>query len=272
MTKGFVDILGAKFYYEAAGEGQPLVLVHAGIADSRMWDEQFAAFGQHYRVLRYDRRGFGLTPMVAGEYSHHDDLYSLLKQLGIQRAYLVGCSQGAKTVLDFTLEHPDMVGALVLVAPAVSGLIYNGTAPRQAQEYELAEQAGDIERVNELELQIWVDGAGRSPEQVDPGVRERVREMNAIALRTPGALGDEQSLVPPAAGRLGEVRTPTLIITGNYDTPRTLAAADYLVENITGARRVIIPGTAHLPNMEQPESFNRHVRTFLESLDVEKRD
>ena len=204
--------------------------------------------------------------MTAGSYSHHKDLYELLTHLKIGRAILVGCSQGAKTVLDFALEHPEMAAALVLVAPAVSGFVYQGKGPRQAEEIELAEEAGELDRVNELELQIWVDGPLRSPEQVNPYVRERVREMNAIALQTPEDLGSEETLEPAAVGRLGEVRAPTLIITGNLDTPRTLAAADVLAENIAGARRVSIPGTAHLPNMEQPEEFNEHVLSFLNSL------
>ena len=74
---GFAEVGGARFYYEIAGEGPPLVLLHAGIADGRMWDEQFEVFAEHYQVLRYDRRGFGKTEMVAGAYSHHRDLHEL---------------------------------------------------------------------------------------------------------------------------------------------------------------------------------------------------
>jgi pimeloyl-ACP methyl ester carboxylesterase len=126
MAVGFVEMDRTNFYYELAGEGEPLVFVHAGIADSRMWDDQFHPFAQSYRVLRYDRRGFGRSPMVAGPYSHHGDLYALLRFLGIERAHLVGCSQGAKTITDFALEHPEMISSLVLVAPALGGFAYTG--------------------------------------------------------------------------------------------------------------------------------------------------
>ena len=182
QKNGYAEVGGARFYYEIAGEGPPLVLVHAGITDGRMWDEQFHVFAQHYRVLRYDRRGFGKTAMVAGGYSHHRDLFELLKLLQIEQATLVGCSQGAK-IVDFTLEHPEMTDALVLVAPALGGFAFTGDMPRQAEELEVAEEAGDIDQVNELELQIWVDGPYRTPDQVDAQVRERVREMNPSRFR-----------------------------------------------------------------------------------------
>ena len=105
---GYAEVGGARFYYEVAGQGDPIVFVHAGIADRRMWDAQFDVFARQYRVLRYDRRGFGNTAMVAGAFSHHRDLHALLEFLEIEAAYLVGCSQGAKTIIDFALEHPQM--------------------------------------------------------------------------------------------------------------------------------------------------------------------
>lgn len=263
QKSSFAEVGGARLYYEIAGEGLPLVLVHAGIADGRMWDEQFPVFAQHYRVLRYDRRGFGKTAMVAGAYSHHRDLYELLKFLQIEQATLVGCSQGAKTAVDFTLEHPEMTDGLVLVAPALGGFAFTGDMLRQAEELELAEEAGDIAQINELELQIWVDGPYRTPDQVDAQMRERVRGMNLIALQTPEGLGNEQPLEPAAADRLAELYAPTLVIIGDLDTPRTLAAAGFLATHIVGARKVEMTGVAHLPNMERPEEFNRHVLSFL---------
>ncbi|HEY0320453.1 MAG TPA: alpha/beta fold hydrolase [Pyrinomonadaceae bacterium] len=263
LEAGFANIENTRFYFEMAGEGCPLVLVHAGIADGRMWDEQFRAFARHFRVLRYDRRGFGRTEMSGGQYSHHVDLYELLRFLGIEKAILVGCSQGGKTVMDFTLEHPSMTMALVLVASALGGFEFAYEQPKQWEELVQADEAGDVERVNELELQIWVDGPRREPHQVDAILRERVREMNRIALSAPQNTGIEQPLEPPAIKRLSEINAPTLVITGNLDTPKTLAAARVLAEEVKGSQSVIIEGTAHLPNMERPEEFNHHVLSFL---------
>src|SRR5919112_4353346 len=112
---GMAEVNGARIYYEVAGEGEPLVLVHAGIADSRMWEGQVAAFAARYRVVRFDLRGFGKTEMVEGPFSHHEDLRGLLDFLGVERTHLVGCSMGGGAVLDFALEYPERVGDLVLV-------------------------------------------------------------------------------------------------------------------------------------------------------------
>lgn len=259
----FAELNGTKFYYERAGAGQPLVLLHAGICDTRMWDAQFGVLAQQYEVVRYDRRGFGQTAMVAGPYAHHHDLQALLQCLAIPRPVLVGCSQGARISLDFALEHPAQVAALVLVAPAISGFSFDGPPPPQAEALDRAEAAGDWETVNELELQVWVDGPQRTPAQVDAAVRAQVRAMNRLALQTPLDLGEETPLDPPAVQRLQEVRVPTLVITGTLDTPKTLAAAELLARNIPNAQTVRMPGTAHLPNMEQPAMFNRQVLEFL---------
>lgn len=266
MQTGTAEVNGARIFYEVAGEGSPVVLVHAGIADRRMWDGQFEVFARRYRVVRYDRRGFGKTLMTRGPYSHHDDLYGLLQSLNIERAAMVGSSQGGKAVTDFALEHPLMVSALVLTASALGGFEFAGEYPPQWKELEEADEASDIGRVNELELQLWVDGRGRTAREVDPQVRELVRQMNLIALRAPADLGQEQPLEPAAVQRLNEIHAPALIVVGDLDVPKTLAAAEVLAEKIPSARKVVIPGTAHLPNMERPAEFNRHVLSFLDDV------
>jgi 2-hydroxy-6-oxonona-2,4-dienedioate hydrolase len=264
---GTAEVNGARIYYEVAGEGEPLVLVHAGIADSRMWDAQLVAFADHYRVIRYDMRGFGRTAMVEGPYSHHEDLRGLLDFLGVGRAHLVGCSMGGGAVLDFTLEYPEMAGNLVLVGSAVGGFRPDFDPPKQWDELVAADEAGDLEWVSELEVQIWVDGPERSPEDVDASVRDLVREMNLIALKNEASgLGEEWEPEPPAADRLPDIQAPTLLIVGDEDQPRVFAAADLLERELPNARKVVMSGTAHLPNMERPEEFNRLVLDFLEDF------
>lgn len=266
VESGFASLNNARFYFETAGEGRALVLVHAGITDARMWDEQFRVFAERFRVTRYDRRGFGRTVSEGGPFSHHEDLSAVMSFLGIERAILLGCSQGGKTILDFTLEHPSRTKALVLVASALGGLQFNGEEPRQLAELMKADEAGDVERVNELELQIWVDGPRREPHEVDARLRERVRTMNRTALSMPQASDTELALEPPAAERLNEISVPALVITGTLDTPRTLATARALSEGIRGAESVVMEGCAHLPSMERAEEFNRHVLSFLERV------
>jgi pimeloyl-ACP methyl ester carboxylesterase len=261
QESGFAEVNGASLYYEILGEGEPLVLLHAGIADRRMWDEQFGAFAERNRVVRYDRRGFGRSALVEGPYSHHDDLRGLLDHLGIERASFVGCSMGGGAVIDFALSNPERARALVLVGSAVSGVESDETPP---EEWEELVAADELERVSELEVRIWVDGPYRDPGAVDPAVRDLVREMNLIALQSEASgLGEERPPNPPAAERLGEIRAPTLVVVGALDRPEIVARSELLAHSIPHAQRILMDGTAHLPNMEMPGEFNRTVLKFL---------
>ncbi len=269
---GVVEVNGASIAYEVAGAGHPLILVHAGIADRQMWDEQFDIFAQHYRVIRYDMRGYGQTPMVAGPFAHWRDLHALLVALDISRAYLLGCSLGGSTVLDCALEYPDMAAALIIVGSAPSGYGFVGEPPLQLPALDAALKAGNLREAAELEVQIWVDGRQRTPDQVEPSVRDRVREMNIIALGSALAeLGEPEPLDPPALGRLAEISAPTLLVVGDLDEPNILAAVDQLASTIPGASRAVIPGTAHFPNMERPDEFNQVVSDFLAGLPASAR-
>ena len=262
---GTVDVGGVALRYEVAGQGRPVVLIHAGIAHRGMWDDQVPAFAEHFQVIRYDLRGFGETGPATGEYSHRADLAALLAHLGIERTALLGCSKGGGLALDYALEHPEQVSALVLVGASPSGYEVPGDPPRQWEEVVAAWKAGDLERTAELETQIWVDGPRRTPEQVDPAVRAKVRAMDLIALQHEKAGGEatEQRLGPPAANRLGSLNLPILVMVGDEDQPGLIGAAAYLAEHIPGAERVTLVGTAHVPNMERPEEFNRVVIDFL---------
>ncbi len=247
------------------------MLVHAGIADSRMWDGQFNVLAERYRVIRYDMRGYGKTAMVAGDYAHHQDLRGLLNFLNIEQAILVGCSMGGRTAIDFTLQHSGRVKALVLVGADLSGYEDDSDPPEQWDEMVAAHKQGDFERLSELEVQVWVDGSARNPEAVNPAVRTLVREMNTIALRNaPQKLGSERLLNPPAIGRLAEIRVPTLVIVGDLDQPMMREIADLLAKGVAGAQKAVMRNTAHVPNMEQPAEFNRLVVDFLAKLSEDK--
>lgn len=269
---GTVRANGAEIHYEVTGTGSgaPLVLVHAGIADSRMWDAQVERLSDHCRVVRYDLRGFGQSTLPPIKYAHHEDLRILLDALAIPRASLVGASYGGEVALAFALEYPERVEALVLVgtlagATEVSPGLRAGWT---AMEAEL--DAGKIDDALEIELRMWVDGPQRSPADVDPVVRRRVREMDhALLLRQQKAVetsASEVELEPPVGERLGEVAVPTLVIVGDLDMPDALASADNLVDGIEGARLATIPGTAHLPSMERPDVFDDLVLDFLGSF------
>lgn len=263
-TTGFLEVPGASLYYECAGLGQPLLLIHAGIADSRMWDEQFPVFAQRYRVIRYDVRGYGQTRLGPGTFANHEDVAALLDALGTQKAHIIGVSYGSAIALDFTLAYPDMVASLVMVAPGAGGVEPSERIRQFIHDENALLEQGNIEGATELNLRLWVDGIHRSPEQVNPLVRQRVYDMQYHAFTIPMPEGiQEEELQPPAITRLSEVRAPALIIVGDLDLPEKLELTAQLASAIPNARQHIISGTAHLPSMEQPDEFNRVVLNFL---------
>jgi pimeloyl-ACP methyl ester carboxylesterase len=261
---GYAEVNGSKLYYEIAGEGHPLVCVHAAIADRRMWDDQWQAFGQHHQVIRYDRRGHGETKLAGKGFSHRRDLHDLLTQLGIRQAHLVGCSGGGELALDFALAHPKMVSALVLVSATPSGFQMQGEPPKDLMAMMGAMEQGDIEQAIEFASRVWVDGPQRTPEQSNAEVRQRFYPMIKTALSNGVImLPEADPIKPPAVERLSEVAAPTLIIVGSVDNSELLRAADMMANGIPGAQKVVISNTAHLLNMEKPDEFNRVVLDFL---------
>jgi 3-oxoadipate enol-lactonase len=267
VQTGFAEINGAKIYYEVSGEGQPFLMVHAAIANKSMWDDQFDFFAQKYKVVRYDMRGFGQSLPVAGDYQRHEDIRALLDFLNIDHAYLMGCSMGGGACMNFVLDYPDRADALIMVGSAPGGFSYDEWSPSPLdEELEAAYQQGDLERADELGMRIFVDGKGRTPDQVNPALRKKVYDMTMIALRNEKLLG--QDVPPPtfAAKRIGELCLPMLVVIGDLDEEYIARAADFMATNIPGARKIVMHGTAHLPNMEFPKEFNAHVQEFLDSL------
>jgi 2-hydroxy-6-oxonona-2,4-dienedioate hydrolase len=271
IKSGFVNIVNAKIYYEMAGEGIPIVMIHAGVADSRQWDNEFTAFAERYQVIRYDMRGYGKSEPVDGEFSHLSDLVALLDAVEIHGPLVImGCSMGGGLAMDFALAFPSRVQALIMVGSGPSGLELDVPAPAKFADAEKAFEAGDLDLVAEIETQIWFDGMGRTPEQVNPTMRKLLLEMDRLALSHEAKkLGKRlPNAQTPAFDRLEGLRIPVLVIVGAHDTPYILAAADYMTEKIPSAKKVIIKDGAHLPNMDQPDEFQGIVQDFLKELSI----
>jgi len=266
---GFVNIDNAKLYYEVAGAGTPLVMVHAGVADSRQWNNEFAYFSQSYQAIRYDMRGYGKSEPVDGEFSHMSDLVSVLDTLGVHESLVImGCSMGGGLAMDFSLTHPSRVKALVMVDSAPSGLELDVPAPSKFADAEKAFESGNLDLVAEIETQIWFDGMGRIPEQVNPTMRKMLYEMDRLALsHEVKGLGKRlPNIETPAFDHLESLNIPVLIVVGSHDTPYILAAADYMKEKIKLANKITIKDAAHLPNMDQPQEFQNVLEKFLSSM------
>jgi pimeloyl-ACP methyl ester carboxylesterase len=256
----------AGLHHEVAGEGSPVVLLHEGICDSRMWDAQWEAFAQTHRVVRCDFRGFGRTPYTPGPYTHAGDLIALLDELGLGQAALVGVSMGGGVALQAAVARPDLVAALVLVGSGIRGHDWSEEIVRAWNEEEAALERGDLDAAVEVNLRTWVDGPHRSPDEVDPAVRGKVGEMQRRALELyldGGADATEEALVPDIGERLREIEAPTLVLVGELDVPDMHAIATRLRREIPDARGATIPAAAHAPTMERPDEFAELVLPFL---------
>ncbi|MEV4810692.1 alpha/beta fold hydrolase [Micromonospora avicenniae] len=264
MTK--IEVNGAMLAYDDAGEGTPVVLLHAGIADRRMWRAQIDALSTRHRVLAVDLRGYGESELPPAPFAHHDDVVGLLDALGLPRAALVGCSFGGRVAVDTALAHPDRVSALALFGAPVSG---NEWSEETEQLWESL--VGDVDPEDFAataagEVRFWVVGPTRRPEDVDPELIRFAEEMDQRALAAEQALSAVEigELDPPAIDRLGELRVPVLVGTGTDDVADLRRLADRIAaEAPQGVRMPDVPDAAHLAPLERPEPINKALLDFL---------
>lgn len=267
---GFAPINGAEIFYTQTNphHSETMLMIHAGICDHRMWEKQVIHFSKRFHVMTLDMRGFGKSSIPDAPFSDHDDIMALLKYVEVDSAWFLACSMGGKVAINIALLQPKLVKGLLLSGPAYGGYRYESDEPHPLDDaFDTAEANNDMEAMSELEVQLWVDGEGRSSDKVDPTVRKLVYEMNLIPLMVDNDIWDkEQSLEPPASERLADITQPTLIIIGDLDVAPSIERADNLAEAIPNAKKVVMTGTAHVPNMEFPDQFNTIVDDFLRNL------
>ena len=258
---------------EVAGEGPGVALLHSTVCDSRMWDAEFPALAERYRVLRFDLRGYGRSDLPPGPFSLIDDVGAMLDEARLDDAALVGLSGGAALALDLALAEPERVTGLVLAAPAIGGLDWSEEVRQFGEREDELLDAGDLDGAVELNLRMWVDGPRRGSDAVDSAVRAKVGEMQrrAFEVQLEAFAGDEQPgpqrrLDPPAIERLEEVRVQTLVIVGDADFQDVLERAEILASRIPDARQVVLPDVAHMVNLERPREFLTLVEEFLADL------
>lgn len=261
---GYAEINGTHLYYEVAGSGAPLALIHGFSLDARMWDSQFTAFSERYRVVRYDTRGFGRSaPFGAAEYAHADDLAALLGHLDMTRAAILGLSLGGGIAVDFALAYPDMTAALIAVDAMIGGHSWSATWDAHVGPVWKTARSTGIDAAKAL----WLALPLFAPAQEQPAVGTRLAAMVGDYSGAHWLGGDPQrGSDPPARERLGEISAPTLVILGERDVPDFQVMAETVAERVPGARKVILPGVGHMANMEAPERFNAEVLDFLAAL------
>lgn len=267
VDTGYVRAGSAELFYESSGEGRPVVLVHGGMLDHTMWDPQMRDLTARYRVVRYDARRHGRSRSEPDTFSHHEDLRQLVDALGLSRPAVIGLSMGGYAAIDFALEYPDRVSALVLVGPGLSGYEFHGEEfERYLVEFRAAAEAGDPDAIVEAFIRGWTDGPRRRADEVDPAVREHVRRsgLRNVTGWDPSVV--EYRPLPPAIERLDSLPVPVLAVVGDLDMPGIVEIVDMIFAGAPDARKVVIPGAAHMVSMEKPGEFNRIVLEFLEEV------
>lgn len=256
---GFAEVNGARLYYEAKGRGAAVVLVHGGLVDSRLWDEQMGPLSKHFRVVRYDMRGYGRSPAPEGEYYVLEDLRALLDYLKIDKATLVGLSLGGIVAADFALEHPARVERLVLVGSGLRG----DRQPRNEQTAR-AFQIGAREGPEKF-FEAYLESDQLAGVRDRPKARAAMRAMMVENFKASEyiARGWPQSPEPPTAERLAQIKQPTLVVIGSLDSGNLQNIADTLSAKIPNARKIVIDGASHHPPVETPKEFNRVLLGYL---------
>jgi len=240
------------------GAGPAVVLIHAGVADSRMWDPQWAGWQTRFALTRLDLRGFGRSAAPAGSFSHAGDVAAVLDEAEIDHAYVVGASFGGLVALDLAAARPERVTRLVLADPPLPGYAWSAEMRRFFAAEEAALEAGDLETATEVNVEFWV---GSASEAVQGAIREQ--QLNAFRLQA-GDEGDDSLLTDDLPGALATLDVPTLVLTGEDDQADFQAIADQLAATLPDARRAVVPGAGHLPSLEQPAAFDQIVLPFLE--------
>ena len=244
-------------WYDVTGEGPPLVLLHEGVVDSRIWEPVLPLLSPHHRVIRYDQRGFGRSPMPDGPYSLVDDLVGVLDAAGADRAALAGASRGGSIALTAAVERPERVSALALLGSGLPGVRVDVRwTPEQIARWEQAEAAEDWAAMAELDMEAW------APMGADPGLRAMFLE-NAVGSNSEDPATDE-----PIADRVSGIATPTLVITGGRDVQGINEVGARLARQISGAESAVIEDADHMIPWRTPEELSHLLLDFLSTTSV----
>jgi pimeloyl-ACP methyl ester carboxylesterase len=230
-----------------------------------MWEPQLRSFSARHTVLRVDFPGFGRTPIESSPVSFRDAVREALDAARIDRTAIVGVSLGGNTAVELALESPARVSALVLVGAGLPDHLWSEEVKAFFAAEDEALERGDLDAAVEANLRMWLAGPNRSLDTIDPALRDLVAKMQRRAFEVQQEWSDLRAarLDPPYSERLGDVRVPTLVVTGDEDVPDIHETAKRLAAGIPGAERATIPDAAHLPNLERPEEFDRIVLEFL---------
>jgi len=256
-TSGYIRTGDDSIFYEFSGSGPAMVLIHDGLVHREVWDAQFSYFSKKYKVVRYDRRGYGKSSPATGKYSSLEDLNILFTQLKIDTACLIGASSGGRLAIDFALSYPQKVSSMILVGAVVGGFSYTnhfstrgGHLPSDLKD----DEKESLYYASDDPYEIYYENIA---------ARKKIIELvkkNPVRIYGSQIIASQKT---PAYKRLNEINIPVLILCGEFDIPDVHAHAGAIHAGISNSRRIIIPKAGHLIPMEQPDLFNATVENFL---------
>jgi 3-oxoadipate enol-lactonase len=254
----YLELDGARIRYRDEGQGAAVLLIHGWTLDLDIWESQVQALRAAFRVIRYDRRGFGRS---SGEPSiEHDvqDLAAIVRHFGLERVALVGMSQACRAVVAYACDHPAQVSCLVLDGPPE----FDSAAP--STNLSLV-RFRDLVRTQGMPTfrEYWMQHPLMQLRTRDAATRELLRR---VVDRYPGNDLSEGVIDLPAPdlwARLGALTVPALVMTGEHDLPRRMGSADALARHFAAGTRAVIAGSGHLDSLDHPDLYNRVLAAFL---------
>jgi len=264
-TSGQVAVPNGELYFEKIGNGEPLILIHAGFSDRRDWMHQISDFGKKYGTIAYDQRGFGNSSITEGEFSPADDLKAIVDHLNIDKTILVSHSLGGTIALDFALQYPNNVEALVLIASGLNGYSWS-------KEY--LELMGSIWSVPQPEIMTkkFLSAPFYAIGMHEPSIKYDVETMtkenfNKVLTWKTFDVHDVHWFFPEPAAKLKDIKAPTFVVYGDQDAEDIKKIAHLLSENIQNVETTIIKNADHLLNFEKPTELNNLVLDFLSDFE-----
>lgn len=228
---------------DRGGDGPPVVLLHEGVGDSRIWAPVLPLL-DGYRVVRYDCRGFGRSPASSEPYTLLGDFVAVLDHFGLEVVTPVGCSMGGGTAAGFAIADPGRVDGLVLGVPGIPGWV-PAPHPDMAAAEAVYEETGDLEPAIQASLRVWAAS----------GADETVTTLMRDASRAWVSEEDNGRPDEPVFDRLDEIRTPTVLLVGELDRPELVEANLDAARRIPGCRLVRLPGVDHYPTLRAPQAI-----------------
>lgn len=258
----FIPVDGAVLRVRIAGEGPAIVLVHGWALDLDMWRAQIDQLSQRYRVIAFDRRGFGRSSGTPGIESDVLDIDCLLEQFDIEHTAVVGMSQGARVALRWALKHPQRASGLVLDAPPAEGL----SQPAGDEEIPIEDYRGRLRREGiEAFRRHWLQHPFMQLHTGDPRAH---RLLSEIAARYPAQdllMGEPPQLSPLRGRDLQCLEVPILVLSGEYDSQQRRSIARRLVQALPNARLKTVMGAGHLSSLDEPVAYAQALNDFFSS-------